>query len=186
MRINDLLSENNTRTDEFVQALAPLAGAAVRGVASLAARGGAAATDVAGNAIKAGSSAVSNAAKTGINGIGTGIKQVSNIKNAVSDLKGIMQQSSGSNPDIQKLTTALSTQAPGQSLDPVTMKSLQGMIPAIADALKNPQTANALKQALTTGVKADVQQDTQQQALQKQPGTVGSTGSTSNTIAPTA
>lgn len=174
MKIQELLEER--RTDEFVQALAPLAGAAVRGI-------GAAAGAV-GNAVKTGAQAVGNAATTGANAVGNGVKQLSNIKNTVGDLKGILQQAGGTGVDTNKLTQALATQAPGQQLDPATMKSLQGMIPALADAMKNPQSAAALKQALTTGVKTDNAQQTQQQT-QQPPGSVGTTGSASNTVAPT-
>ena len=110
-----------------------------------------------------------------------------NIKDTITALKGTMQQAGGSVNDPNKLAQALATQAPGQPIDPITMKSLQGMIPTIADAMKNPQTAPELKTLLKKGVSADVQQQAQQQQQQKtQPGTgtVSPTGSSSSSTPP--
>jgi len=48
------------------------------------------------------------------------------------------------------------------------MGSLQGVLPAFADALKNPQTATALKQVFSQGVQSDLAQQKQaQQATAK-------------------
>jgi hypothetical protein len=197
MLINELLEPRleNQRTDEFVQALLPAAGAVLRGVGSAAVQGAKAVgsaiktgAQVAADATKAGAQGVANAVQNGTAAAQAGARQLGNIKDTITSLKGTMQQAGGSVNDPNKLAQALATQAPGQPIDPITMKSLQGMIPTIADAMKNPQTASELKTLLKKGVNADVQQQVQQQQQQQktQPGTgtVSPTGSSSSSTPP--
>jgi hypothetical protein len=90
-------------------------------------------------------------------------KQNAQLKNNITNIKSVLQKAGGGNINVDKLSQTIATQAPGQTIDPMSVKSLQSMLPAIADALKHPQTANSLKQALGLGVQ---QQITQQQAQQ--------------------
>jgi len=90
-------------------------------------------------------------------------KQNAQLKNNITNIKSVLQKAGGGNINVDKLSQTIATQAPGQTIDPMSVKSLQSMLPAIADALKNPQTANSLKQALGLGVQNQI---TQQQAQQ--------------------
>jgi hypothetical protein len=81
-----------------------------------------------------------------VNGVANAVKTASQIKNAVGNMRSVLKTAGGSDFDIDKLSKALALQQPGQPLDTSAMKSLQGVLPAFADALKNPQTATALKQ----------------------------------------
>jgi hypothetical protein len=107
-----------------------------------------------------------------VNGVTNAIKTASQIKNAVGNMKSVLKTAGGSDFDIDKLSKSLATQQPGQPLDASAMKSLQGVLPAFADALKNPQTATALKQVFSQGVQSDLAQQKQtQQPTTAQPNT---------------
>jgi len=96
------------------------------------------------------------------------LQQNAQIKSSVTNIKNILQKGSGANIDVNKLSQTLATQAPGQPMDPMSMKSLQAMIPAVADALKNPQAATSLKTALQTGSTAQTAQQVRQAQQDKE------------------
>lgn len=78
-------------------------------------------------------------------------QQDAQLKNSVTAIKQILQKSGGGQVDVNKLSQTLKQQGPGMQVDMVSIKSLQSMLPAISTALKNPQSATALKQALAIG-----------------------------------
>lgn len=96
------------------------------------------------------------------------LQQNAQIKSSITNIKNILQKGSGTNIDVNKLSQTLATQAPGQPMDPMSMKSLQAMIPAVADALKNPQAATSLKTALQTGSTAQTAQQVRQAQQDKE------------------
>jgi enamine deaminase RidA (YjgF/YER057c/UK114 family) len=173
MRFKEFATES--RVDEFLPALAAGAGA----VAGAAARAIPAVASGIGSAVAAGGRTVMGAGRvaargTGaaVNGVTDAIKTASQIKNAVGNMKSVLKTAGGSDFDIDKLSKALALQQPGQPLDTSAMKSLQGVLPAFADALKNPQTATALKQVFSQGVQSDLAQQKQtQQPTTAQPNT---------------
>ena len=173
MRFKEFATES--RVDEFLPALAAGAGA----VAGAAARAIPAVASGIGSALAAGGRAAMGAGRaaasgTGaaVNGVTNAIKTASQIKNAVGNMKSVLKTAGGSDFDIDKLSKSLATQQPGQPLDASAMKSLQGVLPAFADALKNPQTATALKQVFSQGVQSDLAQQKQtQQPTTAQPNT---------------
>lgn len=179
MRAREFINEKkDQQVDEFLPALAA---GALRGATAL---GGAIArgAGAVGNAVVKGAStaanAVGNVAKTGSAAVTSATKNINTIKNSLSGIKNVLQSASGSNIDVNKLSQTLATQTPGQTLDPAALKALQSMIPALADALKNPTSAATIKQALSTGVSLGGQD---QQQTQQKPQSVGSVGSSPNT-----
>jgi hypothetical protein len=173
MRFKEFATES--RVDEFLPALAAGAGA----VAGAAARAIPAVASGIGSAVAAGGRAVMGAGRlaargTGaaVNGVTNAVKTASQIKNAVGNMRSVLKTAGGPDFDIDKLSKALALQQPGQPLDASAMKSLQGVLPAFADALKNPQTATALKQVFSQGVQSDLAQQKQtQQPTTAQPNT---------------
>jgi hypothetical protein len=181
MKINEVLAGyRSQQTNEFVQALAPIAGAIGRGAvagAQMLGRGATAAANAVGNA-------ASKAVPMGQQAGQELAKATSNVKAGVDSVKTALQQADGGQTiDTNKLSQTLATQAPGQRLDPVAAKELQKMLPGLGAAMSNPSSANAIKQAVNTGMQAQ-QKQTQQQTQQQQPTTAGSVGSTSNTVGP--
>jgi hypothetical protein len=173
MKINEVLAGyQGQRTDEFVQALAPIAGAIGRGAvagAQMLGKGATAAANAVGNTVSKVAPAAQQLAQA-----------TSNVKSGVDSVKSALQQAGGQNIDSNKLSQTLANQAPGQKLDPIAAKELQKMLPGLGAAMSNPNSANAIKQAINTGMQAQQKQNqTQQQA---QPTSVGTVGSTSNTV----
>jgi hypothetical protein len=78
-------------------------------------------------------------------------KQISNIKTNINNIKDVLKQTGGGNIDTAKLASALATQDPGKPMDAVSMKSLQSVVPALADTLKDPTASRSLKTALSKG-----------------------------------
>jgi len=183
MKINEVLaSYRGQQTNEFVQALAPIAGAIGRGAVAGAQALGKGATSAAG----AISNTIGKAAPMGqqvAQQAGQQLaKTTSNVKSGVDSIKSVLQQTGGQNIDTNKLSQTLATQSPGQRLDPIAAKELQKMLPGLGAAMSNPSSANAIKQAINTGMQAQQKQSQTQQ--QQQPTTAGSVGSTSNTVGP--
>jgi hypothetical protein len=185
MKINEVLAGyQGQRTDEFVQALAPIAGAIGRGAvagAQMLGRGASAAANAVGNTV----SKVAQAGTQAAQGVAPEVQQLakttSNVKAGVDSVKNALQQAGGGqNIDANKLSQTLATQAPGQRLDPTATKELQKMLPGLGAAMSNPSSANAIKQAINTGMQAQQKQNQTQQ--QQQPTSVGTVGSTSNTV----
>jgi enamine deaminase RidA (YjgF/YER057c/UK114 family) len=152
MRFKEFATES--RVDEFLPALAAGAGAAL----GAAARAVPAVASGIGRAAMAGGRAVASGATTAANAVVDTAKTAAQIKNAVGNMKSVLKTAGGTDFDIDKLSKSLASQQPGQPLDANAMRSLQGVIPALADALKNPQTAVALKQAFSQGVQNDLAQ----------------------------
>jgi hypothetical protein len=118
--------------------------------------------------VVAGGRAVASGANTAANVVANTSKTASQIKNAVGNMRSVLKTASGTDIDVDKLSKALATHQPGKPLDSTAMGSLQGVLPAFADALKNPQTATALKQVFSQGVQSDLAQQKQaQQATAK-------------------
>jgi len=164
MRFKEFATES--RVDEFLPALAAGAGA----VAGAAARAIPAVASGIGSALAAGGRAAMGAGRaaasgTGaaINGVANAVKTASQIKNAVGNMRSVLKTAGGTDIDVDKLSKALATHQPGKPLDSTAMGSLQGVLPAFADALKNPQTATALKQVFSQGVQSDLAQQKQSQ-----------------------
>lgn len=182
MKINEVLAgHHGQRTDEFVQALAPIAGAIGRGAvagAQALGKGVTAATDAVGNTV----SKIAPIGQQVAQQAGQQLaKTTANVKSGVDSVKSALQQAGGGqNIDTNKLSQTLATQAPGQQLDPNAAKELQKMLPGLGAAMSNPSSANAIKQAISTGLQAQQKQNQTQQ--QTQPISVGSVGSTSNTV----
>jgi enamine deaminase RidA (YjgF/YER057c/UK114 family) len=160
MRFKEFATES--RVDEFLPALAAGAGA----VAGAAARAIPAVASGIGSAVAAGGRAAmagGRAVASGTGQVANALKTAGQIKNAVGNMRSVLKTAGGNDIDIDKLSKALATQQPGKPLDPSAMSSLQGVLPAFADALKNPQTATALKQVFSQGVQSDLAQQKQSQ-----------------------
>jgi hypothetical protein len=182
MKINEVLAgHRGQRTDEFVQALAPIAGAIGRGAVAGAQALGKGATSAANAIGNTASNAVPMGQQVAQQAGQQLAKTTSNVKAGVDSVKTALQQADGGqNIDTNKLSQTLATQAPGQRLDPIAAKELQKMLPGLGAAMSNPSSANAIKQAINTGMQAQQKQNQTQQ--QTQPTSVGSVGSTSNTV----
>lgn len=186
-----IVDHKEERLDEFLPLVAAAGGALARGAAMGAgalARGATAA----GGALARGAGAVANtvggAATKGTQAVGNTISKVaqqapqavakttSNVKRGIDGIKNSLQQAGGANVDSDRLSKTLSNTQPGQPLNPQGQKDIQGMLPGLADALKDPNSANLIKQAIAGGVKAS-QQQAQQQQQQPAGSTVGTTGS---------
>jgi hypothetical protein len=188
MKINEVLAGyQGQRTDEFVQALAPIAGAIGRGAvagAQMLGKGAAAAANAVGNTVSKVAQAGTQAGTQAAQAVAPEVQQLaqttSNVKSGVDSVKNALQQAGGGPAiDSNKLSQTLATQAPGQKLDPTATKELQKMLPGLGAAMSNPSSANAIKQAINTGMQA---QQKQNQTQQQQPTSAGSVGSTSNTV----
>lgn len=196
MRAREFIVEkSDQKLDEFLPALAaaaaPIAGAVGRGALAagqMIGRGALAAGDAAltgaqavGRGVAQGAQKVGSAVAQGAQKIGQAAPQAiakvtNNIKTGVDNIKGAVQQAGGSTIDSSRLSKTLATQVPGQPLNPQAQKDLQALMPGLADALMNPNTANQIKQAISTGAKQQAQQQQQ---------TASSAGSTPNTISST-
>jgi hypothetical protein len=92
-------------------------------------------------------------------------QQSAQVKTSLNNLKDILGQAGGGNIDVNKLTQIMSQQRdPSKPMNPTMVKALQGILPGLADAMQNQQSANMIKQGLKTGMQAqaDAQQQTQQ------------------------
>lgn len=188
-----IVDHSGQKLDEFLPALAAAGGALARGAvagAGALGRGAMAVGNTAlkgaqtiGNGIEQGAQAVGDTIATGVEKIGQAApgvvsKVTNNIKSGVDNIKGAVQQAGGGNIDSNRLSKTLANQVPGQPLNPQAQKDLQALMPGLADALMNPNTAGQIKQAISTGAK---QQAQQQQKQSQQASTVGSNP---NTISP--
>ena len=177
-----IVDHSGQKLDEFLPALAAAGGALARGAVAGAGALGRGAMAVGNTALK-GAQAVGDTIATGVEKIGQAApgvvsKVTNNIKSGVDNIKGAVQQAGGGNIDSNRLSKTLANQVPGQPLNPQAQKDLQALMPGLADALMNPNTAGQIKQAISTGAK---QQAQQQQKQSQQASTVGSTP---NTISP--
>ena len=179
-----IVDHKEERLDEFLPALAaaaaPVAGAIGRGVAAAGgalARGASTVANTVGGAVTKGAQAVGNTVnKVAQQAPQALAKTTTNVKRGIDGIKSSLQQAGGANVDSNRLSKTLATSQPGQPLDPQSQKDIQAMLPGLADALKDPNAANSIKQAISTGVKS-AQQQSQQQQQQPPQGTVGTTGS---------
>jgi hypothetical protein len=92
-------------------------------------------------------------------------QQAAQVKTSLNNLKDVLGQAGGGNIDVNKLTQIMAQQSdPSKPMNPTMVKALQGMLPGLADAMQNQQSANMIKQGLKTGMQAqaDAQQQTQQ------------------------
>jgi hypothetical protein len=193
-----IVDHSGQKLDEFLPALAAAGGALARGAvagAGALGRGAMAAGDAAltgaqavGRGIAQGAQAVGNTVAAGAEKIGQAApgvvnKVTNNIKSGVDSIKGAVQQAGGGNIDSSRLSKTLANQVPGQPLNPQAQKDLQALMPGLADALMNPNTAGQIKQAISTGAKQQANQ--QQQAQKQQQAPAGTIGSTTNSISPT-
>lgn len=86
-------------------------------------------------------------------------QQSAQVKTSLNNLKDVLGQAGGGNIDVNKLTQIMSQQRdPSKPMNPMMAKALQGMLPGLADAMQNQQSANMIKQGLKIGVQADLQQ----------------------------
>jgi hypothetical protein len=80
-------------------------------------------------------------------------QQSAQLKNTLNALKNPLSAAGGGNIDTNKLAQAIGQQNdPQKTMSPALVKPLQTMLPGIADALKDPQSAEMIKQAIKTGV----------------------------------
>jgi hypothetical protein len=80
-------------------------------------------------------------------------QQSAQLKNTLNALKNPLAAAGGSNIDTNKLAQAIGQQNdPQKPINPSLVRPLQTMLPGIADALKNPQSAEMIKNAIKTGV----------------------------------
>jgi hypothetical protein len=184
MRAREFITEHKEeRLDEFLPALAAAGGALARGVAAGAdaaatvggalARGAGSVANTVGNAVTKGTQAVGNTVSNVAQQAPQAVaKTTANVKRGIDGIKNTLQQAGGGTVDSSRLSKTLATSQPGQPLNPQAQKDIQAMLPGLADALKDPNAANSIRQAISTGVKS-AQQQQQQQAQ----GTVGTTGS---------
>lgn len=172
MKIKELLVEypiskekQSEQVDEFIQVLAPIAGAVGRGIAmagQAAARGLSAVGKGVTGAARAVTPAVQKAAQSTSNvvrTVGTNAAKAiqatqaqstqqdkENIKKSLDSLKSNLQSAGGGNIDTAKAADALSKLKPGQPVDP----SLTQILPAIANILTTQQTASSLGKAASS------------------------------------
>jgi hypothetical protein len=185
-----IVEQKDQRLDEFLPALAAAGGALSRGVAAgvnaaatvggALARGAGSVANTVGNAV----TNVGNAITKGTQAVGNTVSNVAqqapqavakttaNVKRGIDGIKNTLQQAGGGTVDSSRLSKTLATSQPGQPLNPQAQKDIQAMLPGLADALKDPNAANSIRQAISTGVKSD-----QQQQQQQAQGTVGTAGS---------
>jgi len=197
-----IVDHSGQKLDEFLPALAaaaaPIAGAVGRGALAagqMIGRGAMAVGNTAlkgaqavGNGIAQGAQAVGDTVASGVEKIGQAApgvvnKVTNNIKSGVDNIKGAVQQAGGGSIDSNRLSKTLANQVPGQPLNPQAQKDLQALLPGLADALMNPNTASQIKQAISTGAKQQASQ--QQQAQKQQQASAGTVGSNANTVSST-
>jgi len=187
-----IVDHSGQKLDEFLPALAAAGGALARGAAAGAGalgRGAMAAGDAAlsgaqavGRGIAQGVQKVGGAVAQGAETIGQAAPQAitktaNNIKSGLDKVKSAAQQAGGGSINTDSLSKAMATQVPGQPINAQAQKDLQSLLPGIEVALMNPNTADQIKQAISTGA--------QQQAKQQQTQQTTTVGSAPNTISPT-
>lgn len=92
--------------------------------------------------------------------------ELQQTQKTLQTLKPQLQKAGAQNIDVNRMTAALAQvdAQPGQQVTGQTAAALNQMAPGIADALKNPQSAQMLKTAIEKGEQADQQAQARQQA----------------------
>lgn len=178
MKIIELLQPQleSQKLDEILPALGMLGGAALRTAAPALAR-------AAGSALSKAAGGVANTlgrATGGANNATKALKTANSLNNLVgkdsqqpaqdnrlkatlSKLKNTLGIAGGPPIDVNKTSQTLTNPIDPSKPDPSSAKNLQPLIPGLSQALRNPQSAELIAQAIQTGVKANVQQQAKDQ-----------------------
>jgi hypothetical protein len=84
-------------------------------------------------------------------------QDTSKIKSNLDNLKTLLSKAGGGNIDTAALTQALQGD-PNKPMNPRLQQALKGMLPGLADAMQNNQSANQIQSALKTGLATQQQQ----------------------------